>query len=54
LSAIAEMLVSGVTCFGDRYYCPEEAARAAGEQGMRAVIGLPVADVPSPWARNPA
>jgi 5-methylthioadenosine/S-adenosylhomocysteine deaminase len=54
LAAIAEMLGSGVTCFGDRYYYPEEAARAAGEQGMRAVIGLPVADTHSPWARNPA
>jgi 5-methylthioadenosine/S-adenosylhomocysteine deaminase len=54
LAAIAEMLGSGVTCFGDRYYYPEEAARAAGEQGMRAVIGLPVADTVSPWARNPA
>jgi 5-methylthioadenosine/S-adenosylhomocysteine deaminase len=54
LAAIAEMLGSGVTCFGDRYYYPEEAARAAGEQGMRAVIGLPVADTHSPWAGNPA
>ena len=54
LAAIAEMLGSGVTCFGDRYFYPDEAARAAGEQGMRAVIGLPVADTHSPWARNPA
>ena len=54
LTAIAGMLSSGITCFGDRYYYPEEAARAAGEQGMRAVIGLPVADTPSPWAKNPA
>ena len=54
LAAIAEMLGSGVTCFGDRYYYPEEAARAAGEQGMRAVIGLPVADTVSPWASTPA
>jgi 5-methylthioadenosine/S-adenosylhomocysteine deaminase len=42
LSAMAEMLRSGTTCFADRYYFPEECARAAGEQGMRAVIGMPV------------
>ena len=44
LAAVAEMLVSGITCFGDRYYHPGETARSAAEQGMRAVIGLPVAE----------
>src|ERR1700736_3976495 len=52
LGAIAEMLSSGITCFGDRYYYPDECARAAGEQGVRAVIGLPVADTISPWAKS--
>jgi 5-methylthioadenosine/S-adenosylhomocysteine deaminase len=52
LGAIAEMLSSGVTCFGDRYYHPDQCARAAGEQGVRAVIGLPVADAISPWAKS--
>ena len=42
LAAIAEMLRSGITCFCNRYYFPEETARAAAEQGMRAVIGMPV------------
>lgn len=50
LAAIAEMLLSGISCFGDRYYYPGETARAAGEQGMRAVVGLPVADIASPWS----
>ena len=54
LTAIADMLRSGVTCFGDRYYFPDETARAACEQGMRAVIGLPVAETPSPWAQSAA
>jgi 5-methylthioadenosine/S-adenosylhomocysteine deaminase len=54
LAAIAAMLSSGITCFGERYYQPDEAARTAAEQGMRAVIGLPVAETPSPWARNSA
>jgi 5-methylthioadenosine/S-adenosylhomocysteine deaminase len=52
LGALAEMLSSGITCFGDRYYFPDECARAAGEQGVRAVIGLPVAETMSPWARS--
>lgn len=44
LAAIAEMLKSGVTCFGDRYNHPDETARNAVEQGIRTVIGLPVAE----------
>jgi 5-methylthioadenosine/S-adenosylhomocysteine deaminase len=51
-AAVAEMLQSGISCFGDRYYYPGETARAAGEQGMRAVIGLPVADTVSPWPQS--
>jgi 5-methylthioadenosine/S-adenosylhomocysteine deaminase len=54
LASIAEMLRSGVTCFGDRYYFPDETARIAGEQGMRAVIGMPVAEKPSLWAKSSA
>jgi 5-methylthioadenosine/S-adenosylhomocysteine deaminase len=49
-AAVAEMLISGITCFGDRYYHPAATARTAGEQGMRAVIGLPVAETITPWA----
>jgi 5-methylthioadenosine/S-adenosylhomocysteine deaminase len=52
LAAIAEMLSSGITCFGDRYYYPDQCARTAAEQGMRAVIGLPVAETASPWAKT--
>jgi 5-methylthioadenosine/S-adenosylhomocysteine deaminase len=52
--AIAEMLVSGITCFADRCPFPGESARVAGEQGMRAVIGLPVAESATPWAGSTA
>ena len=52
LAAIAEMLRSGITCFGDRYYYPDQTALAAGEQGIRAVIGLPVADTAGPSANS--
>jgi 5-methylthioadenosine/S-adenosylhomocysteine deaminase len=48
--AIAEMLLSGVTCFADMYFHPDVAARAAAHHGMRACIGLPVLESPSSWA----
>ncbi len=48
----AEMLRAGITCFADPSPIPEEAARAAAAVPMRAAIGLPVADVPTPWAEN--
>jgi 5-methylthioadenosine/S-adenosylhomocysteine deaminase len=47
---IAEMLRAGITCFADLSLYPEEAARTAAAAHMRAVIGLPVADGPTPWA----
>jgi len=50
--AIAEMLRGGTTCFNDLYFFPEVTAAAAVEAGMRACIGLPVIDVPTPWAAN--
>jgi 5-methylthioadenosine/S-adenosylhomocysteine deaminase len=43
--AIAEMLRAGITAFSDSYLFPEEAARAAAEARVRAVIGLPVSEV---------
>lgn len=54
LAAIAAMLKSGITCFCDRSYFPEETARTANEQGIRAMIGMPVTDVPTPWAKDGA
>jgi 5-methylthioadenosine/S-adenosylhomocysteine deaminase len=50
--AIAEMLRAGITAFADMYLYPEEAARAAASARMRAVIGLPVFEGPTPWAEN--
>jgi 5-methylthioadenosine/S-adenosylhomocysteine deaminase len=54
LAAIAEMLKSGVTCFYDDHYFPEETARIAAEQGMRAVLGMPIAEIATPWAKDAA
>ena len=49
---IAEMLRGGITCFADLSLFPEEAARAAAAAHVRAAIGLPVADAPTPWAEG--
>lgn len=54
LAAIAEMLKSGITCFCDRSYFPEETLRTANEQGIRAVVGMPVTETSTPWANNAA
>jgi 5-methylthioadenosine/S-adenosylhomocysteine deaminase len=54
LAAIAEMLKSGITCFCDRSYFPEETLRTANEQGMRVVVGMPVTEMATPWASTAA
>jgi 5-methylthioadenosine/S-adenosylhomocysteine deaminase len=48
--AIADMLTSGTTCFGDLHPFPEATAHAAAAAGMRACIGLPLLDRPGLWA----
>ena len=53
LLRIAEMLKSGTTCCCTTGFFPGESARLIADQGMRAVIGIPIAEVESPWARNP-
>ncbi|HMA00118.1 MAG TPA: amidohydrolase family protein [Steroidobacteraceae bacterium] len=50
---IAEMLEAGTTCFCGVGSFPQESARAAAEQGMRAIIGIPIAETPGPWAASP-
>jgi len=54
LPAIAQMLRSGITSFADRYSAPLKLARAAQDQGIRVVVGMPVAENPSPWASSTA
>ena len=53
LTCIAEMLKSGTTCFCASGFFPEASARAAAEQGMRTLIGIPIAETVSPWAKGP-
>jgi 5-methylthioadenosine/S-adenosylhomocysteine deaminase len=51
--AAAEMLRGGTTCCNDMYYFPDATARACVETGMRAMLGLPILDFPTPWAADP-
>jgi 5-methylthioadenosine/S-adenosylhomocysteine deaminase len=53
LLGIANMLKAGITCFCDAGYFPREVAAAAAQQGLRAVIGLPIAEHSSAWAQSP-
>lgn len=50
--AIAEMLLSGTTCFADMYFFPDAAARAVNAAGIRAQLAAPVLDFPTVWASD--
>jgi 5-methylthioadenosine/S-adenosylhomocysteine deaminase len=50
LIAAGEMLLGGITCCADQYFFPDAAARAYRQSGMRAFVGLPVLDFPTPYA----
>ncbi len=48
LLAVAEMILSGTTCFADMYLYTEAVAKAADLAGIRAVVGEVLYDFPSP------
>jgi 5-methylthioadenosine/S-adenosylhomocysteine deaminase len=50
--AIAEMLRGGTTCCNENYFFPDVQAATYKRHGFRALIGLPVIDFPSSWARS--
>ena len=50
--AIAEMLLSGTTCFNDMYFFPDIVARTAQDMGIRAFVGMILMDFPTAWASN--
>ncbi len=52
--AIAEMLLSGCTCFSDQYFFPEIVAETAVDLHMRAMVGTPVIEFPTAWASGAA
>ncbi len=51
--AAAEMLRGGVTCCNDMYFYAETSARAFVETGIRAMLGIPILDFPTPYAADP-
>ena len=50
--AIAEMLLSGTTCFSDMYFYPDVVAKKAQDMGIRAFVGMILMDFPTAWASN--
>lgn len=50
--AIAEMLLSGTTCFNDMYFFPDVAAKQVKKTGIRANLGLIAIDFPTVYAKN--
>ena len=52
LLAAAEMLRGGITCCNDMYFFPDAAARAYDAAGMRAMLGMPILDFPTPYAAD--
>jgi len=50
--AAAEMLQGGITTCADMYFHSADAARAFDASGMRALLGIPVLDFPTPYAAD--
>jgi len=50
--AMADMITSGTTCFGDMHLYPEVVAQAVSDAQMRACVGLPVVEQPTSWAES--
>ncbi|MDA3934451.1 MAG: TRZ/ATZ family hydrolase [Gammaproteobacteria bacterium] len=50
--ACLEYLRGGITCFNDSYFFPDVAAEVTRAAGMRAVMGAPVINFPTPWAAD--
>ena len=46
--ALLELLTSGTTAFNDMYFWPEETAQAAVQASIRAWLGHPILDFPTP------
>jgi 5-methylthioadenosine/S-adenosylhomocysteine deaminase len=50
--AIAEMVRGGTTCVSENYFFPDVIGATYRQFGFRAVVGLPVIEYPSPWAKT--
>ncbi len=54
LLACTEMVTSGITCFNDMYFFPEQTAAAARVIGLRAALGIVVVEFPSAYGSGAA
>ncbi len=50
--AIAEMLRGGTTSCSENYFFPDAQTAAYKAHGFRAMVGLPIIEFPSAWARD--
>ncbi len=50
--AIAEMLLSGTTCYSDNYFFPESGIQAALDSGIRAQFNFPLLDFANAWSKD--
>jgi len=50
--AIAEMLRGGTTCCNENYFFPDVAAATYRRHRFRALVGLPIIDFPTAWAKS--
>ncbi|EKD75364.1 MAG: hypothetical protein ACD_44C00152G0003 [uncultured bacterium] len=52
LLAIAEMIRGGTTCFNDHFFFHDTIAETTLSTGLRATVGLCVAEFPTAWAQD--
>jgi 5-methylthioadenosine/S-adenosylhomocysteine deaminase len=50
--AIAEMLRGGTTCCNENYFFPDIQAATYRRLGFRAMVGIPIIEFPSAWAKS--
>ena len=50
--AVAEMVRGGTTCCNENYFFPDVQAQTYHRLGFRAMVGLPVIDFPTAWAKT--
>ncbi len=50
--AVAEMLRGGTTCANENYFFPDAIGATYRRMGFRAVVGLPVIEFPTAWAKS--
>ncbi|CAM0998227.1 TRZ/ATZ family hydrolase [Rhodanobacter sp. Root179] len=50
--AVAEMLRGGTTCANENYFFPDVIGATYRNLGFRAVVGLPVIEFPTAWAKT--